>query len=336
MIVLLWLCLILVPLFIGSGILTIAYRKKSTYQVTLSESAVLGIIAGIGISETVHVLGIFKNMSLQTCGKVWGLVLLAAGVLSAALLFFWQRKSKLRFLTVKSPALSYSVIPFVFVGLLLFQTLFVFCMEPIAVAGDITSETVRSFLSEDGIYKVMPLTGRPNENLIPMRYSILCLPTVYAMLSQIFQQDAELVICHVVPVVVLLISYLCYWHLSGVLFGAEDAKKRYLFLLIVALFVLFSDGSASSAGFGLLHGGYLGTTIRNMILVPYVFATALQKQWWKAILCILAETCIVWTLWGLGVCVVIVAGIGLLTILEKKNSKVQKMLQIFRDKEDLA
>ena len=336
MIVLLWLCLIIIPSVIGFGILTIAYGKKSTYRMTLSEGAILGMIACIGISEAVHIVGLFKNVSLQTCGKIWGIFLAAICMLSLIMVSFLYKKQKERFAVCKVPSLSYSAIPFLFIGLLLLQALFVFCMSPITISGDITVETTRSFLSEDGIYKVLPLTGRPNENLIPMRYSILCLPTVYAMLSQLFHQDAELVVCHVVPVVILLVTYLSFYYLSGVLFGREDAKKRYLFLTVVALFVWFSDGSFASGGFGLLHGGYLGTTIRNMVLVPYVFAVTLQKQWWKAILCILAEVCIVWTFWGLGVCAVVFAGIGLLTIVDNKKGKVHRLLQIFRDKEDLA
>lgn len=336
MIVLLWLCLIIIPPIIGLGILAIAYGKRSTYQMTFSEGAILGLIASLGISEAVHILGIFKKVSLQTCGKLWGILLAVICVVSLVVVFFLYKKQKDKFCLLKVPALSYSAIPFLFIGLLLVQALFIFCTKPIAISGDITVETTRSFICEDGIYKVLPLTGRANENLIPMRYSVLCLPTVYAMLSQLFGQDAELVVCHVAPVVILLVSYLGFYYLSGVLFGTEAAQKRYMFLVVVALFVWFSDGSFASNGFGLLHGGYLGTTIRNMILVPYAFSVTLQKQWWKAILCIFAEACIVWTFWGLGVCAVVFAGIGLLTILDSKNKKVHRVLQIFRDKEDLA
>ena len=336
MIVLLWLCLIIIPPVIGLGILVIAYGKRSTYRMTLSEGAILGLIASIGISEGVHILGMFKKVSLQTCGQIWGIILAVMCVVSLIMVFFLCKKQKERFCLLKVPTLSYSAIPFLFIGLLLVQALFIFCMRPVAISGDITVETTGSFLSEDGIYRVLPLTGRVNENLIPMRYSVLCLPTVYAMLSQLFGQDAEFVVCHVVPVVILLVTYLSFYYLSGVLFGTEAAKKRYMFLVVVALFVWFSDGSSASAGFGLLHGGYLGTTIRNMVLVPYVFAATLQKQWWKAVLCIFAEACIVWTLWGLGVCAVVFAGVGLLTILDSKNGKVHRVLQIFRDKEDLA
>lgn len=336
MIVLLWISLLLFPIVIGGGILTIAYGKKNTYKITLSESILLGIIACIGAAEAVHVLGLMKHLSLSTCGKIWGILLLALGVVSVIGMIFLCKNKKERLFAFKGATLEYSMVPFLFVGLLLFQALFVFCTKPIAIAGDITMETVQSFLNEDGIYKVMPLTGRPNENLIPMRYSVLSLPTVYSMLSQLFGQDPGLVVYHVVPVLVMIVVYFSYYHLSGVLFGMKALKKRYLFLVIVALLILFFDGSFASNGFGVLHGGYLGTTVRNMVLVPYVVAVSLQKQWWKAVLCILAEACIVWTFWGLGVCVVVVLGMAVLTGLEKKKGKVHKIFQIFRDEGDLA
>lgn len=333
MIVLLWVSLLLFPVTIGSGILSIAYRKKNTYRITLSESIILGMIACIGTAEAVHVLGLVKHVRLGTCGKIWGLLLLCLCVAAVMGIVFLCKNKKERLFNMKGASLEYSVIPFLFIALLLFQALFVFCMKPVSVAGDITIETVQSFLHEDGIYTVMPLTGKPNENLIPMRYAILGLPTMYTMLSRMFGQDVQVLVCHVVPVVILILSYLSYYHLSGVLFGAKAMKKRYLFLVIVALCVFFFDGSLASYGFGLLHGGYLGTTIRNMILIPYAVAAALQKQWWKTVLCVLAEACIVWTFWGMGACVPVVLGIAVLTGLDK-NGKVSKIFRIFDDKEE--
>lgn len=336
MIVLLWVSLLLYPVIIGSGILSIAYSKKGTYRITLSESIILGMIACIGTAETVHVLGLVKHVPLGTCSKIWGFLLSVLCVVAVVVIVFWCKNKRERFFNMKDASLEHSVIPLLFIALLLFQALFVFCMKPICVAGDISIETVQSFLHEDGIYRVMPLTGKINENMIPMRYAILGLPTLYAMLSQMFGQDVQVLVYHVIPVLVLMLSYLSYYYLSGVLFGTKAIKKRYLFLVIVALCVLFFDGSFASSGFGLLHGGYLGTTIRNMILIPYAVAAALKKQWWKAILCVLAEACIVWTFWGMGACVPIVLGIAVLTGLDKKKGKVSKIFRIFGDKEDAA
>ncbi len=336
MLVLLWICLLMLPLVIGSSILTIMYNKNQKCDITLSESAVLGIIAVIGISEVVHVAGFFMDFSLKKCSLLWGIGLLAVGSAAGLITLLFLKDKKKRISLLRTETSERTVIPFVFIGMLLVQLLFVYCVKPIVIPGDITLETVQSFLAEDGVYRVMPLTGQESAGGVPMRYGILCLPTMYAMLCHLFKADVQLLTCHVIPVIVLLTAYLSCYHLSGVLFGRSAVRKRYFFLLVVAVLFFFTDKGVFMNGYGALHGGYLGTTIRNLVLVPYALAVCLEKQWWKAVLCILAEACIVWTLWGLGVCVVIVAGIALFTVLCEKCQRVQKLLQIFRDEEDLA
>ncbi len=336
MIVLLWACLILVPPIIGSGVLTIAYRKKYTYDISLSESAIIGVIACIGMAEVVHVGGLFLNFSIEKCGLLWGISLLAVVVTALLATGFLLKDKRKRITLLKKQKSEKTMIPFVFIALLFLQLLFIYCRKPIVIPGDIMVETVQSFLAEDGVYRVLPLTGQESAGGVPLRYGILCLPTVYSMLSDFFKVDVQLLVCHIVPVMVLMGAYLSFYHLSGVLFGKDSLKKRYLFLAILAVLLFLTDNGVFMNGYGALHGGYLGTTIRNLILVPYVLAASLEKQWWKAILCVLAEACLVWTLWGLGVCVVIFAGIAVLTFLCEKSGIVQKFLRIFRDEEEAA
>jgi hypothetical protein len=64
----------------------------------------------------------------------------------------------------------------------------------------------------------------------------------------------------------------------------------------------------------------MGTTMRNSILIPLVLYASLEKKWVLALACILAEICIVWTFWGLGVCVVIAFGIFAVSILGHNES----------------
>lgn len=337
MIGLLWSCLILFPLLLGSGILALFYGKNTTYDITFSESFVLGAIACIGISEVVHLVGYFLYLSLQKCAGFWGLSLgslAVAAVLVFCLRLKGQFRTRLAFCKDFKP--EKTVIPFVFLGIVLFQLLFIFCTKTIHTEGDIYLETVQSFLAEDGIYRVLPLTGRASESGVPLRYGILCLPTVYAMLCSIFGTDAELLMCHVVPVIVVAIAYLGYFYLSGVLFDKQDFRKRFLFLLAIGLIILFTDTGVSGNGYNALHSGYLGTSVRNLILVPYVFAATLERRYFKAVLGVLAEACVAWTLWGMGICFVILAGMIILNILECKCTKLKSFMQIFRDKEDLT
>lgn len=336
MIGLLWICLILFPLLLGSGILALFYGKNTAYDMTVSEGCVLGLMVCIGISETVHAAGYFLNWSLQKCVDIWGILLIAVAIFSA-ILFFWRIKGQFKerialckgYRSEKTPA------PFVFLGFVLLQMVLIYCTRPLFTEGDITLETVQSFLAEDGIYRVLPLTGKVSEAGMPMRYGILCLPTVYAMLSAIFGVSPELLICHMIPVVITGIAYMSYYFLSGVLFGKEELRKRYLFLLTVSIIFFFTDTGVFSNGYHVFHSAFLGTSVRNLIILPYLFGVTLEKQWWKAVICVLAEACIAWTLWGMGICVTVFVGMFILTMAEQKCPCLAKFLQIFRNREDL-
>lgn len=336
MIVLLWLGLFFIPQVVGMGLLTVFYKKDKNYDITAAEGFVLGTIVCIGLVQVGHMAGLFMNLSLKNVGIFLGGLCLFFVIGSLAVLLAMLIKQRERFTLWGGRKKEKTILPFVFIALALFQMLFVFCMKPLDTPGDITLETVQSFLAEDGIYRVMPLTGTVSESGMPLRYKILCLPTLYAMLCRAFQVEASLLVCHIIPVIVLAGMYFSYYHLSGVLFGKEAIKKRYLFMILVAMLLIFTDSGVFSNGYGGLHSGYLGTSVRNLILVPYALAATLEKRWWKAVLCVLAEVCIAWTLWGCGVCLVILLGMFIITLLEDRCPKVRKFMQIFREKEDLT
>ena len=336
MIGLLWICLLLFPVLLGSGILALFYGKNRTYDITVSESCILGFIGCIGISEVVHVAGYVLDWSLQKCIRLWVISLFVVVAL-AVVLFCLRIKGQYgnRIALCKGYRIKKTAIPFAFLGIVLLQMLFIYCTQPLLTEGDITLETVQSFLAEDGIYRVLPLTGQVSETGVPLRYGILCLPTLYAMLGSIFKIDAELLVCHIIPVAMAGIAYMSSYYLSGVLFGTKAFQKRFLFVLTLSVIFLFTDTGIFSNGYSILHSGYLGTSIRNLILIPYLFGAVLEKRWWKAILCVLAEACITWTLWGMGVCVVVLVGMFLLSCVER-SPRLRNCMQIFRDKEDLT
>jgi hypothetical protein len=104
-----------------------------------------------------------------------------------------------------------------------------------------------------------------------------------------------------VPVFILAAAYMAYQSLGKVLFG-QNYRNRRMFLLLVSLLFLFGNDMEVMDGFGLRYGGFLATTIRNTVLLPFTLSMALQKKWRVALLCILAEACIMWTLYGMGMC----------------------------------
>lgn len=334
MIILAWAFLLLLPLLLGLGIMTIVYRKKTRCFIGLSDCYITGLIACIGIAFVVHVLGYFSDTSLRRLGLFLLLLLLSVTIIGALIGLAGVLKRKQNYFVRRNRESMSGFLPLAFLGILLVQLLYVFCKNPLVIPGDITLETVQSFLTEDGIYRVLPLTGMPNESGVPLRYAVLCLPTFYAVLALGFGLDPELVVCHMVPVVMLGATYLAYERFGESLFGTEQRKKKYWFLIMVSLLLFFSEGSVFLDGYGALHAGYLGTSIRNLILVPYTISVMLEKQYWKAVLCILAELCICWTFWGCGVCLALSLGILILSVCERRIPKLGKILQIFRRKEE--
>lgn len=329
MILFLWILLIVLPCIWGAGVLTIVYRKKTSCPFSFAESYLLGVIAAIGMTEVVHAVGLFGGMSLERVGLLLALLMLVSAFICVVISVYSYFKDKARY---PHRVIAGRVSPGLFLAFLMLagvQALWIYCMKVPVSTGDIMLETVQSFVAEDGIYKVLPLTGTVSAQGMPVRYTILCLPTLYAVLSQGFGIEPLLLVCHMIPVVVLAAAYLAYYRLGETLFGKEKLGTRFLFLLIAAVVLLVSDRAVYMDGYLALHCGYTGAAIRNLVLVPYTICAVLEKRWWKAVLCILAEACIAWTFLGCGVCVAVTLGILILEGLGKR-------LQILCKKEEQA
>ena len=174
---------------------------------------------------------------------------------------------------------------------------------------DMTLETVTSFLQTGKLYEINPMTGDFYEQGIPTRLKIFCLPTLYAAIGNAFKLNPETVVWHLVPAATLLLSYVSYGALGKTLFP-DDEKNRRLFLTIVALLFFAGSYAYGMEGFGLFHVGFQGTTIRNAVLLPWLFSLCLRKKWLLTILVVAAEACITWTLYGLGMGLIIIVAFG--------------------------
>ena len=49
-------------------------------------------------------------------------------------------------------------------------------------------------------------------------------------------------------------------------------------------------------------------TIRAVVLLPYLIVCLMERKYFGVILCVLVEACIVWTLYGAGVCLLVTLG----------------------------
>lgn len=200
--------------------------------------------------------------------------------------------------------------------LLLSQFAFIWMGDTNYRGGDMTVETVGSFLATDALYQVNPMTGLPYTQGIPSRLKILCLPALYASLSKLTGLSPIIVIWKVIPAVTLVSSYTAFALLSFSLFpkgeGDSGRKKRACFMTILSLLMWAGAYQPGMDGFQLLCGGWMGVTIRNLVFLPWLLSLCLRKKWLLAALCVPAEACIVWTLYGCGVCLPFLLGMGIL------------------------
>ncbi len=298
---------VLTPLLLGRGALRAFYGKKSTTDFSMADNMVLGGIVVIGLAEIAHMGAIVLGQSFSQCIKLFliGLIVL----LMISVVFLFVRKSKEKELSVGTEK-KIPIYTVVFGILVLLQGLQIVFGRNTYVDGDMTVEMVNSMLSSDSIYQINPMTGQAYTLGMPLRLKILCLPTLYGILCDIFGMNATTVVWIVVPVVTLCGCYAAYYTVSKALFD-KDSRKQWIFMIIVALILWISNSMYGLDGFGVQYAGFRGVSIRMGILLPYTVGLVLRKKWLLVALCIFAEACIVWTLYGMGMCLLVALGMFL-------------------------
>lgn len=309
----LWLLLALVPWLIGAAVQAILHRKTPGV-IHMTDAWITGGLCCIGLAEVLHLLGTFGHLSLGRLIMLWYGSLEVLCLLALALVVGAWRSHRERFRILPQKGGSF-VLPGFFLLMVLIQIVYVYCMPAITAPGDITVETLRSFQATDGIYLVNPLTGQAYVQGMSTRYKILGLPTLYALIGSIFPVDGEVLVQNLIPVVVLAGAYMAYYRIARLLYG-DDLRKKYLLLTLVAMVFWCGEGVTWLDGYAALHGAWLGTSIRNLVLLPYALSLGLEKDlrhtWPCMVLCVLAEACICWTFNGLGMCLLLLVVMAVL------------------------
>lgn len=290
--------------------------KKNTF----GDFLMTGGILIIGLAEAAHLAALFLKLSFTECSRLFGGLTGAALACGAGFLLAGRhraakpgggtgrRKGARR---AESPQdRPETVLWGLFLAVATSQLIFICMGDTMYRQKDMTVETVGSFLVSDAVYQVNPMTGMPYLEGMPLRWKILCLPTLYGSLCRLTGLRPELVVWRIVPVAVLLGCYMAF-HLLGRALFPEDGRKRACFLLAVAVLLWAGAYSYGMDGFDVLCCGWQGTTIRNGVMLPWEFSLCIRKKWPGVLLCILAEACIAWTLYGLGTCVAVAAGMVL-------------------------
>ena len=300
----------------------------------ISDILIGGSLIIIGLTEIAHLAGCLLGWSFLSVTDL----LLAETVISvlAAIVMKWVCTRKMtKAAAVKAYAAqtespkgdkekkTLGILNAVLAFLILLQLLRIATGDRAWLTGDMTLETVNTFLAENAIYSVNPLTGGTYAAGMSLRLKILCLPTLYGAISHFSGIAPETVVYRLIPCITLLLGYFAYGRLGNAIFKGDAIRIR-TFLLLVG--ILFGTGAYMPGvdGFDLFYGGFRGVTIRAIILVPYLIACLMDKKYFGVLLCILAEACTVWTLYGAGVCLFIMAAwIVLQKVIEICTHKIQ-------------
>lgn len=97
------------------------------------------------------------------------------------------------------------------------------------LTGDMTVETVNTFLRENAVYTVNPLTGTAYSMGMSLRLKILCLPTLYGAISRFTGMAPVDVVYRLIPCITLLLSYVAYGSLGKALFPENSLKRTDVF-----------------------------------------------------------------------------------------------------------
>ena len=337
-------CLLLFSALSGSAVLGVLYGRQAG-KLYIADRLIVGLMTVVGLAETVHLTAVFLGRSFGDTVSLFVVEVVVLGVVASGVCLWLRFGGRLRDSAGRrrggrrrsgrdvrrrgrggrsgadfTPFIAGLIL--VLMLLVIYQIVTISSGNSVFRDGDMTVETVESFLETDGVYLVNPLTGQNYETGVPLRIQILCLPTLYGILCCIFRLQAAELVWELVPLFVLFMSYMAFWTLARALFSEEkDIQKRMLFMTLVAALFCVGDYMYGMDGFGLLHCGYRGVTIRGGILLPYTFGLALRHKWRPVFFCVLAEICIVWTLYGMGACLLAALGMGAVRIWQKHHSR---------------
>lgn len=272
-------------------------------QETAGEKLIERSIYIFGIAEALHLAGLFQHVPLSSLAGMALPAWLTLLVFFAGKDMLDKKKKKKQGAETETGGLAgFRKFPYrtlLFYLIVLLQAVWFLMLQTPEISGDITGETVQTFLTEDAIYTVNPMTGSAFTEGMPARFQVLGLPTFYALLCRLTGCPAVYMVYRILPVVTLILTYVVYGLWARFLFPKDD-KKQMTFLLVVAFLFQFGCYGTVTDGARLLTAGWQGETIRALVLLPYALLCLRKKRWRGVILCILAEACMVWTFYGAG------------------------------------
>ena len=320
MIYLLWSCMFLFTYVCGRGFLLVADKRKKKESGYI-DAILTGVLIGIGACEAAYLTALFLKWRFAECMRLMRILFALLFVLGLAVCL-WDRARQKR-VPVKlykedgSNRTSY-YLGFITLVIIVIQFVIIQVNEHVYLDGDMTVETVNTLLYTDRISGIDPLTGNEIENGVPLRIQILCIPALYAFLTETFHMSTIEVVWQGIPAFILLCSYLAFWEIAKIFFP-ENNIRRNLFMLLIAFLMTVGDYKLGMDGFLLLQSGFRPTAVRALVILPFAVSALFRKRWLLTCMCVIAEACITWTLYGAGVCLLVSVGILIVEKVLKKR-----------------
>ena len=304
--------LIIVSFFSGRTLMLLAGVKKKS-RTDFFSSFTAGSLVILCVCFLSHVMAVAGGSLLAREKKLDGIIMIALmtlGYLGFIVLTLINSKEKKE--KKEKEKQSTEAVVFCVAAVLLSVITFIIVVSGsrLNTVGDETLETVVNFLGKGTMYTADPLTGLPYTEGLSGRVKILCLPGMYAVMSDAFATAPGLLVHHIMPGFWFMAGLFGMVSLSGVLFSDDEDRlfKRSAFVLFALVFVYASDLTAYAQGFGILSQMWTGNAIRVWVLIPFMMRLLFDKKYILAFLPVFCEAFICRTQYGIGFCAFIYAG----------------------------
>ena len=87
----------------------------------------------------------------------------------------------------------------------------------------------------------------------------------------------------------------------------KKRERQAGFLFLIGLLVFVGDYAYAAPAALLLHQGFTGNAICAGVIIPFAIYSCMSKKWLLACLCVASELFLIWTTYGLGYCVWVIA-----------------------------
>ena len=166
---------------------------------------------------------------------------------------------------------SIEKLPIIIVAaVLVFEFMGFFIFHP-DIRGDLSVETVNTITVTNNFFDYDYATGQIRESALTLKEKFNVLPLFYSYLTDVFKENASIVVFRCVPMWVLALSFMSYGLWAEMLFGNDEKKslREALFLVGVGMINLCGTFSENSIFYYQSMKGFSSNTFCYTIIIPF-------------------------------------------------------------------